>query len=186
VGEIGRESAMIVGISILFPNISNGFAAYLGGQLVAETVRGVQEAGVMTSVKHYIGYEQETHRNPSGNVSAVSSNIDDKTIHELYLWPFMDAIHAGAGCIMCSYNRINNSYACQNSKTLNGLLKTELGFEGFVVSDWDAQRKGFAAKYVPVLTRIRHRFIVCGSWARCHDARFRVLGTCRRRPNNCG
>ena len=42
---------------------------------------------------------------------------------------------------MCSYNRVNNSYSCQNSKLLNGLLKTELGFEGFVTSDWGAQRK---------------------------------------------
>jgi beta-glucosidase len=45
----------------------------------------------------------------------------------------------------CSYNRINNSYACQNSKTLNGLLKTELGFNGFVVTDWFAQHSGVAA-----------------------------------------
>jgi len=42
---------------------------------------------------------------------------------------------------MCSYNRVNNSYSCQNSKLLNGLLKTELGFEGWVTSDWDGQRK---------------------------------------------
>jgi beta-glucosidase len=125
-------------------NIAHHFLAYLGGQLVAETMRGIQSAGVITSVKHYIANEQETNRNPSGNVSAVSSNVDDKTIHELYLWPFADAVHAGAGCIMCSYNRINNSYACQNSKTLNGLSETELGFEGFVVSDWDAQRKNFS------------------------------------------
>lgn len=107
-------------------------------------MQGIQGAGVTASVKHYIGYEQETNRNPEGNVSSVSSNIDDKTIHEVYLWPFADTIHAGAGCIMCSYNRLNNSYACQNSKTLNGLLKTELGFEGFVVSDWAAQRKFLA------------------------------------------
>jgi beta-glucosidase len=106
-------------------------------------VSGIQGAGVVTSVKHCIGNEQETNRNPAtaGNVSAVSSNIDDKTIHELYLWPFADAVHAGAGAIMCNYNRVNNSYGCQNSKTLNGLLKTELGFEGFVVSDWGGQRK---------------------------------------------
>ncbi len=45
---------------------------------------------------------------------------------------------------MCSYNRLNNSYGCANSKTLNGLLKTELGFEGFVVSDWGAQHAGVA------------------------------------------
>ena len=97
--------------------------------------------GVTASVKHYIGYEQETNRNPAGNVSSVSANIDDKTMHELHLWPFADAVQAGAGCVMCSYNRINNSYACQNSKSLNGLLKTELGFEGFVVTDWGGQRK---------------------------------------------
>jgi beta-glucosidase len=46
---------------------------------------------------------------------------------------------------MCSYNRLNNSYACQNSKTLNGILKTELGFEGWVVSDWYAQHTGLAS-----------------------------------------
>lgn len=58
--------------------------------------------------------------------------------------PFQDAVHAGTGNIMCSYNRINNSYGCQNSHTQNGLLKTELGFQGFVVSDWYAQHTGIA------------------------------------------
>lgn len=58
--------------------------------------------------------------------------------------PFQDAVHAGSGNIMCSYQRINNSYGCANSKTLNGLLKTELGFQGFVVSDWGAQHTGHA------------------------------------------
>lgn len=51
-------------------------------------------------------------------------------MHELYLWPFYDAVTAGSASIMCSYQRVNNSYGCQNSKTLNGLLKTELGFQG--------------------------------------------------------
>lgn len=46
---------------------------------------------------------------------------------------------------MCSYERINNSYACQNSKTLNGLLKGELGFQGYVITDWEAQHGGIAA-----------------------------------------
>jgi beta-glucosidase len=118
----------------------------------------MQGADVITSVKHYIGNEQETDRNPSANVAAISSNIDDKTIHELYLWPFAEAVHAGAGCIMCSYNRVNNSYACANSKTLNGLLKAELGFEGFVVSDWGAQRQSSRLKGLSwVLTSSRFR-----------------------------
>jgi beta-glucosidase len=59
--------------------------------------------------------------------------------------PFQDAIHAGTANIMCSYNRINNSYASANSKTLNGILKTELGYQGFVVSDWGGQHAGVAS-----------------------------------------
>ncbi|KAL7927495.1 glycoside hydrolase family 3 protein [Trichoderma austrokoningii] len=117
---------------------------WLSGVLVAQTVSGIQGQGVITSTKHYIGNEQETNRTPDGNISSVSSNIDDKTIHEVYLWPFQDAVRAGSGNIMCSYQRINNSYACSNSKTLNGLLKSELGFQGFVVSDWGAQHAGVA------------------------------------------
>jgi hypothetical protein len=58
----------------------------------------------------------------------MSSNVDDRTIHELYVFPFMDSLKAGAASIMCSYQRANNSYSCQNSKLLNGILKTELGF----------------------------------------------------------
>ncbi|KKY16504.1 putative beta-glucosidase m [Diplodia seriata] len=119
---------------------------YLCGVLNADTVVGVQE-NVAVSAKHYIGNEQETNRNPTailGNAS-VSSNIDDKTMHELYLWPFQDVVKAGAGTVMCSYNRVNNSYGCQNSKTLNGLLKDELGFQGFVISDWFAQHTGVAS-----------------------------------------
>jgi beta-glucosidase len=144
--------------------------AYLCGSLAGETVRGIQQAGVTTSVKHYIGNEQETNRNPAGDVTSVSANIDDKTLHELYLWPFADAVHAGAGCIMCSYNRVNNSYSCQNSKLLNGILKTELGFEGFVTSDWGAQRKFLGRVFEFVMTRSRHWISIRRSWPGCRDA----------------
>jgi beta-glucosidase-like glycosyl hydrolase len=57
------------------------------------------------------------------------SSLKSDTDCEMFLRPFQDALRAGAGNIMCSYNRVNNSYACSNSKTLNGLLKTELGFQ---------------------------------------------------------
>jgi beta-glucosidase len=120
---------------------------YLSGILVADTVKGVQDAGVIASTKHFIGNEQETNRNPIDDVRSTSSNIDDRTIHELYLWPFQDAVKAGTGNIMCSYQRLNNSYGCQNSKSLNGLLKTELGFQGFVVSDWGAQHGGYSTAW---------------------------------------
>ena len=66
-------------------------------------------------------------------------------MHELYLWPFADAVRAGVGSVMCSYQQVNNSYACQNSKVLNNLLKDELGFQGFVMSDWSAQHTGVAS-----------------------------------------
>jgi beta-glucosidase len=95
--------------------------------------------------------EQEHFRSP-GNfqgqfVDAISSNIDDKTLHELYLWPFADAIKAGTGSIMCSYNKVNNSQVCQNSYLQNYILKGELGFQGFIMSDWDAQHSGVASTF---------------------------------------
>ncbi|KAH8701551.1 glycoside hydrolase superfamily [Talaromyces proteolyticus] len=123
---------------------------YLAGELVAPTVSGIQQS-VIACAKHFIVNEQETNRMPFlvGLLGlfnqSVSSNIDDRTMHELYLWPWYDAVKAGLGSAMCSYNRINNSYACQNSKIINGYLKTELGFQGFVVSDWYAQQTGIAS-----------------------------------------
>lgn len=66
-------------------------------------------------------------------------------MHELYMWPFMDGVRAGAASVMCSYNRLNNSYGCQNSKVMNGILKTELEFNGFVISDWNGQQSGVAS-----------------------------------------
>jgi beta-glucosidase len=63
-------------------------------------------------------------------------------MHELYLWPFAEGIRSGMASIMCSYNRINDTYACSNSKTQNGLLKTEMGFQGYVMSDWGGTHTG--------------------------------------------
>ncbi|KAK5173881.1 uncharacterized protein LTR77_002562 [Saxophila tyrrhenica] len=117
---------------------------YLSGIAVGETVKGMQDAGIMACTKHYILNEQEHFRQPS-DIPASSSNIDDRTMHELYLWPFADAVRAGTASIMCSYQQINNSYGCQNSYTLNYLLKNELGFQGFVMSDWSAQHSGVSS-----------------------------------------
>lgn len=122
-----------------------GSDPYLNGVLGAESVRGLQES-VISSIKHFVGNEQETNRNPSsqGNkeIMSTSANIDDATMHELYMWPFQDLVYAGAGSVMCSYNRLNQTYACENSKVMNGLLKGEMNFQGFVVSDWVAQHSG--------------------------------------------
>ncbi|KAL8676101.1 MAG: hypothetical protein Q9186_007344 [Xanthomendoza sp. 1 TL-2023] len=121
----------------------------LTGIMMARTVQGIQDAGVIACAKHFIVNEQEHFRQApeaSGygyNISeSLSSNVDDVTMHETYLWPFADAVRAGVGSIMCSYNQINNSYGCQNSYTLNRLLKGELDFQGFVMSDWQAHHSG--------------------------------------------
>lgn len=113
----------------------------------SQTIRGIQDAGVIATAKHYILNEQEHFRKSFewGLPHALSSNIDDRTLHELYLWPFSESIKAGVASVMCSYNLVNNSYACGNSKLLNGILKDELGFQGFVQSDWLAQRSGVAS-----------------------------------------
>ncbi|KAL4866501.1 hypothetical protein BDV12DRAFT_187361 [Aspergillus spectabilis] len=161
-GEFKRKGAtMPLGPPVIGPlgrialggRIWEGYSndPYLSGILGAEAVRGVQDNGVISCAKHFVGNEQELHRNqltePLTNrtIETSSSNIDNRTMHELYVWPFADAIHAGAASIMCAYQRLNNSYSCHNSKALNGLVKTELNFQGFVVSDWGAQHAGIAS-----------------------------------------
>jgi beta-glucosidase len=116
-----------------------------------ETILGLQSNGLQACAKHWVANEQETQRNPTyadnGSIiqDSVSSNLDDRTMHELYMWPFANAVHAGVASIICSYNRINGSYGCENSKSLNGLLKEELGFQGYVVSDWGGTRSGLSS-----------------------------------------
>lgn len=119
----------------------------LQGVAAAETIRGIQSQGVVATAKHFIGNEQEHFRKSFewGLPEALSSNIDDRTLHELYGWPFAESVRAGVGSIMCSYQMVNNSYACANSKLMNGILKDEMGFQGFVQSDWLAQRSGVAS-----------------------------------------
>ncbi|CEI70409.1 putative beta-glucosidase G [Fusarium venenatum] len=130
-----------------------GFGAdpYLSGIAVSETIAAFKELNVQTTIKHFVGNEQETMRNPTmredGVIiqNSVNSNIDDRTMHELYMWPFADAIRAGADHAMCSYQQLNQTYACSNPKALNGLLKGELGFQGSVFSDWFATHSGVAS-----------------------------------------
>lgn len=126
-----------------------GFGAdpVLQGIAAAETIKGIQEQGVIATAKHFVAQEQEHFRQSFewGLPNAMSANVDDRTMHEIYAWPFAESIRAGVGSIMCSYQMVNNSYTCGNSWLLNGMLKDELGFQGFVQSDWLAQRSGVAS-----------------------------------------
>ncbi|CCG83028.1 Probable beta-glucosidase G [Taphrina deformans PYCC 5710] len=129
-----------------------GSDPYLHGIAAYHGVRGIQDNGVIATPKHFIAYEQETYRwtgvlnavagiggpNPSNNTNAeqISSDLSERTLRELYLWPFEESLAAKPLAIMCSYNRINGTDACADGTLLNDLLKEELEFPGFVVSDW--------------------------------------------------
>jgi beta-glucosidase len=101
---------------------------FLTGELGAAEVRGIQGEGVMSQAKHFVGYDTD----------AENVFIDDQALHEVYLAPFAAVSKVGVSSIMCSYNKINGPYSCGNSVNLKKLLKGEIGFEGFVTSDWGA------------------------------------------------
>ncbi|ODV83832.1 glycoside hydrolase family 3 protein [[Candida] arabinofermentans NRRL YB-2248] len=125
---------------------------YVEGVFAGLTVAGLQSSGVGAVGKHLIANEQEHFRLDktfyetlgftTDNTESISSDLDDRSLHEMYLWPFAEAVHNGLASVMCSYNRVNGTYACENSYLLNNILKTELEFPGFVVSDWYAQKHG--------------------------------------------
>ncbi len=104
---------------------------FLTGQVGVAEIRGIQDNNVIATVKHYALNNHEQNR------MTVSSDADERTIHEIYLPAFEAAVKQGdVGSVMCSYNRIDGTYACENPRMLDGILKGELGFDGFVMSDW--------------------------------------------------
>ncbi|PYH89031.1 putative beta glucosidase [Aspergillus ellipticus CBS 707.79] len=111
----------------------------------AQTIKGMQSTGAISCLKHFIGNEQEMHRETSVLGPGYSSNIDDRTLHEIYLWPFAEGVRAGTGSVMMAYNDVNRSACSQNSLLINGILKDELGFQGFVMTDWLAQMGGVSS-----------------------------------------
>lgn len=105
----------------------------LAGKMLSEFVKGMQSQKVIADVKHYAFNDQETARN-SYNV-----RMDKRTMRETDLLAFEIAItEAQPGMVMCSYNKLNGDWACENSYLLNDLLKKTWGFKGFVLSDWNA------------------------------------------------
>lgn len=104
----------------------------LAGEMAAGFIQGAQNQGVCVTAKHFAGNEQEVDRNQ------LSSNIDERTLRELYLKPFEIAIGRGALGVMCSYNLLNGIHASQNEWLLGQVLKKEWKFAGFVISDWNS------------------------------------------------
>jgi beta-glucosidase len=74
----------------------------------AYTIKGMQSTGTIATIKHFIGYEQEMYRMSSIITKGYSSNIDDRTLHELYLWPFAEGIRAGVGSLMTAYSDVSD------------------------------------------------------------------------------
>ena len=106
---------------------------FLSGRLATGYVQGVQSEGVIATVKHFVGNDAEFER------GSISSDIDERTLRELYLLPFEMAVRAGGAlAIMTAYNRMNGRWLTQQPEHLMDLLRGEWGFEGLVMSDWFA------------------------------------------------
>ena len=106
---------------------------YLASEIAASQIKGVQSKNVGTSIKHFLANNQEHRRMTS------SSEVDERTLREIYLGAFEGAVtQAKPWTVMCSYNKINGTYAAENKTYLTEVLRNEWGFDGFVVSDWGA------------------------------------------------
>ncbi len=106
---------------------------YLASEMAASQIKGVQSKNVGTSLKHFYANNQEHRRMTSSSV------MDERTAREIYLAAFEGAVkQAKPWTVMCSYNRINGTYAAENVESLTDILRGEWGFDGFVVSDWGA------------------------------------------------
>ena len=106
---------------------------YLSGAMACAFIRGVQSLHVAACAKHFVCNDSEFERH------SISSEVDERTLRELYLRPFeMSVRDAGVWSVMSAYNRINGVFASSHEALLRGVLKGEWGFDGFVVSDWGA------------------------------------------------
>jgi beta-glucosidase len=104
---------------------------FLSGRTAAAEIQGIQQNPVIATVKHFAVNSQETNR------YYVSSNVDDRTLHEIYLPPFAAAVgDAKVGAVMCAYGLVNVVQSCQNAALLTDVLEHQWRFPGFVMSDW--------------------------------------------------
>lgn len=106
---------------------------YLGGDLSAAFINGVQSKGVGATLKHFIANNQEYKRN------TMSSEVDERTLREIYLRAFEIAIKKSRPwAVMCSYNKLNGTYCSESYELLTQILREEWKFDGIVMSDWGA------------------------------------------------
>ncbi|MFC8124287.1 beta-glucosidase [Streptomyces sp. NPDC057302] len=117
----------------------SGEDPYLNGLIGAAQVEGVQAQGMLAQAKHFLANNQRLHEfdreKPENSYDFV---VDDRTLHELYLPAFEAVVRAGVASVMSAYNHLNGEWNSEQSATLTGILRGELGFKGFVTSDWGA------------------------------------------------
>lgn len=146
-GETLGEECQAEGVGVILgpavnikrsPLCGRNFEYYSEDPLVASEmagalIKGVQSKNVGTSIKHFLANNQETRRMSS------SSEVDERTLREIYMAAFEGAVSKQKPWIvMCSYNKINGTYAAEHKEALTDILRGEWGFDGFVVSDWGA------------------------------------------------
>lgn len=109
----------------------------LAGVLVSSEIKGIQDKGLMATVKHFAANNQESERGTGVSV------VDERTLQEIYLPAFEQAVKADVASFMCSYNRLaidgkGNDYSCANETLLTDILRNQWGYKGFVMTDWYA------------------------------------------------
>jgi beta-glucosidase len=113
---------------------------YLSSRMAVAYVKGVQSHEVVSTIKHFAANNQEWNR------YSVSSDMDERTLQEIYLPAFKAAVReANAGAVMAAYNLLNGTYCSQNHHLLIDILKNNWKFSGLVMSDWGATHDGIAA-----------------------------------------
>ena len=108
-----------------------GEDSHYSGVCAAEIIKGIQDYGVIATLKHFVGNDQETYRHSS------SSNIEINVLMDIYIEPFYRPIHeAKVGAVMAAFNALNNTYCSENKYFLTDILRRILDFKGFDLSDW--------------------------------------------------
>jgi beta-glucosidase len=149
---IGYETRISGGQQMLSPGVNlyrtpyggraaeylSGEDPFLGAVLAPSVVNAIQAQGIQASGKHYLANEQEANR------QAVNIKVDERTLRELYLPGFESMVkNANVASIMCGFNKINGDYACENHHLITEVLKGEWGFQGNVISDFNAVHDAF-------------------------------------------
>jgi beta-glucosidase len=112
---------------------SYGEDPYLNGQMAQAEIKGIQSQGPIANANMDLTMHQESNRFKEDSI------VDERTLHEIYLVPFAAAVEQGhVGTVMCAYVKTNGVYSCESADVLNDMLRGELHFDGFVMSDWTA------------------------------------------------